>query len=239
MVKPVSISGEVYTDNNGDGKLESGDTGLNGVTITLYNSSGAKVTSTTTGVSGTTAGQYSFANLAPGTYSVVETILSNYLGTGSDVGTVASKTDGTSVSVSNIGSITLGSGQTAVNYNFGEAQPVCISGRVFNDVNGNGDCNTGETGVNGVTVTLYNSSGTQVASTTTTGTGTSAGSFSFTGLAPGTYTVIETVLNGYTATGTDIGSAAGTSPNTAEITGISLGSGGSASGYYFGLKKKS
>ena len=111
---PVSISGEVYNDVNGDGKLESGDTGLNGVTITLYNSSGAKVTSTTTSGSGSSAGTYSFSNLAPGTYSVVETILNNYLSTGSDVGTVGGTADGTSVSATTIGSIALKSCQSGV-----------------------------------------------------------------------------------------------------------------------------
>ena len=233
MVKPISLSGEVYTDLNGDGKLESGDTGLNGVTITLYNSSGAKVTSTTTSGSGSSAGGYSFTNLAPGTYSVVETILNNYVGTGSDVGSVG----GTSVSATDIGSIALGTGQSGVSYNFGEAQPVCISGKVFTDSSNN--CNSSQAGLNGVTVTLENSSGKVVASTVTSGSGSSAGSYSFTNLAPGTYTLVETVLSGYSATGTDIGSAGGSSAGSTQINGITLGSGSSASGYDFGQKKKS
>ncbi len=228
MVKPVgSISGEVYNDVNGDGKLENGDTGLAGVTVTLYNSNGV-VASTTTNSSG----MYSFSNLAPGTYKVVETILNNYLGTGSDVGTVGGTGDGTSVSATTIGSIALSSGQSGINYNFGEDQANCnISGKVFCDNQNN--CNSNQAGLGGVTVTCYNSSGTAVCSTTSN----SSGGYSFTNLAPGTYCVVQTVLGGYNATGCDIGSAGGNSPSNCKIAGIVASGGGSCTGYDFGQRR--
>ena len=141
------------------------------------------------------------------------------------------------MSATDIGSIALGTGQSGVSYNFGEAQPVCISGKVFTDSSNN--CNSSQAGLNGVTVTLENSSGKVVASTVTSGSGSSAGSYSFTNLVPGTYTLVETVLSGYSATGTDIGSAGGSSAGSTQINGITLGSGSSASGYDFGQKKKS
>ena len=237
VVRPVSVSGKVYNDSNGDGQLENGESGLNGVTVTLYNSSGVKVASTTTSGSGSGAGSYNFTNLAPGTYSVVETILSNYLGTGSDVGTVGGNVDGASVSSTKIGSIALGAGQIGTGYNFGEAKPVCITGKVFSD--GNGNCNNSQAGLNGVTVSLFDSNGKLVASTATTGSGSNAGGYSFGNLAPGTYTLVETVLSGYIATGTDIGNAGGSSPSSTKISGITLTSGSTGSGYDFGLKKKS
>ena len=177
MIKPTSISGEVYKDLNGDGKLESGDTGLSGVTVKLYNSSGTQVGSTTTNSSG----DYSFSNLAPGTYKVVETILNNYIGTGSDVGTVGGNTDGTSVNVSTIGSIALNSGQSGVSYNFGESQPVCISGKVYCDNQGN--CNSSQSGLGGVTLKCYNSAGVCVGTTTTGSSGSNVGCYSFNNLA--------------------------------------------------------
>ncbi len=229
---PVGISGEVYNDVNGDCKLESGDTGLNGVTITLYNSSGTKVTSTTTSGSGSSAGAYSFSNLAPGTYSVVETILNNYLATGSDVGTVGGTADGTSVGATTIGSIALKSCQSGVNYDFGENQANCsISGKVFCDNQNN--CNSNQAGLGGVTVTCYNSSGKAVCTTTSN----SSGAYTFTGLAPGSYTCVQTVLGGYNATGCDIGSAGGTSPSSTKIAGIVATSGGSCTGYDFGQRR--
>jgi SdrD B-like domain len=133
-----------------------------------------------------------------------------------------------------IGSIVLNPGQSGVNYNFGEAQPVCISGKVFNDSNGNGNCNSGEAGISGVTLTLKDGNGNVLATTTSN----SSGSYSFGNLLPGTYSVVESVPSGYTASGTDIGSAGASSSNNYSMSGISLSSGTTGSGYNFGLKKK-
>lgn len=170
---------------------------------------------------------------------MVETIVNNYVATGSDVGTVAGKGVGAVVSTTSIGSIVVGSNQSGINYNFGEAQPICISGKVVND-NGSG-CNSNQTGVNGVTITVYNSLGVAVASMKTSGTGTSAGSYSFTGLLPGTYSLVESGLpSGYMANATSIGNDGGTGAgNNLSIGGIVVTSGGSATGYTFGLKKTS
>jgi len=237
--QPVSIAGKVYSDSNGNGKLDSGESGLSGVTITLYNSSGTKVSSTTTSGYGSSAGSYSFTNLAPGTYSLLDTVLNGYVGTGSDVGSVGGNADGSSLSSTKLGSIVLSSGQTGSAYDFGMAQPVCISGVVYNDCNGNGKFNNGDSGINGVTITLYNSSGVAVASTTTSGFWSSAGSYSFTNLAPGTYSLVETVPGGYTATGSDVGNDGGTSVSSTNIGAIVLTSGQAGSNYDFGLQKKS
>ncbi len=232
MIKGTSISGEVYKDSNGDGKLETGDSGLSGVTVTLYKgSSTTPIASTTTNSSGL----YSFSNLAPGTYKVVETILNNYVGTGSDVGTVGGTANGTSVNVSTIGSVALSSGQTGVNYNFGESQPVCISGKCYNDQQNN--CNSGQSGLGGVTVKCYNSAGVCVGSTTTSSSGSNVGCFSFNNLAPGVYTVCSTTLSGYSGTGCNIGSNGGSSPNCSTINGITAGSGASCNNYDFGQKR--
>ena len=60
-----------------------------------------------------------------------------------------------------------------------------IGSTVWNDVNNNGLLDTGETGIDGVTVQLLNSSGNVINSTTTANGGT----YAFTGLAAGDYTV--------------------------------------------------
>ena len=60
-----------------------------------------------------------------------------------------------------------------------------------------GDSNlSNNEGINNVTVTLENSQGATVASTTTS----SSGSYSFSGIAPGSYTVVVTPPSGYTET---------------------------------------
>ncbi len=72
-----------------------------------------------------------------------------------------------------------------------------ISGRVINDVNGNGRIDTGENALPGVRVTLLNSAGGQIASLLTDQTG----SYRFSQLAAGQYRVVETNLPNYLDTG--------------------------------------
>ena len=76
-------------------------------------------------------------------------------------------------------------------------EPGIISGVVFNDLNGNGAQDTGESGIYGVAVSLYDSTGTTfIAGTTTDGDG----NYSFAGLTAGTYQVVETLPDGYAGT---------------------------------------
>ena len=68
-----------------------------------------------------------------------------------------------------------------------------IYGTVVNDVNVNGKLDAGEHGLAGRTVFL-NIDGTGVADTNNPSTTTDAsGNYSFTGLAPGSYTVMESI----------------------------------------------
>ena len=69
-----------------------------------------------------------------------------------------------------------------------------ISGTVYNDANGNGSLDSGETGIAGVSVTR---SGSATALTTD-----ASGNYSFTGLLAGEYTVDYAVPSGYANTGT-------------------------------------
>ena len=79
-----------------------------------------------------------------------------------------------------------------------------ISGQVRNDTDNDGDLNDTDSGISGVTVTLFDdpegdgdpTGSTQLATTTTDG----SGNYSFADLAPGNYIVIETDPNGYTST---------------------------------------
>jgi hypothetical protein len=70
-----TVSGTVYLDANGDGKLNNGESGQTGWTVTLHASNGSIPDQTfTTGSTGT----FSFGNLAAGSYTLSETMLPNY-----------------------------------------------------------------------------------------------------------------------------------------------------------------
>jgi hypothetical protein len=79
-----SISGFKWNDKNGDGDVDGGEEHLNGWTITLYNDGEDEDTAlddvVATGVTGVD-GNYSFTDLAPGTYAVCETQQTNWVQT--------------------------------------------------------------------------------------------------------------------------------------------------------------
>jgi len=174
-----TISGIVFDDNNGNGVQNPTEPGLGGVTVQLINPvTGAVVATTTTDPNGA----YVFTGVAPGAYIVRETDPAGYTST---------TPNNVPVSVAPGG---------AANANFGDQQPATVVGTVFNDINGNGVQNPGETGISGVTVGLYNSGGALVSTTTTA----ADGSYIFSSVAPGSYTVRETDPAGYSSTTSNI-----------------------------------
>jgi hypothetical protein len=247
-VRPVTLSGTVYHDANANGRLDSGEAGIAGVTLTLSgtNNLGQSISATTTTASN---GTYSFAtdsdgnSLRPGTYQIAETQPTGYLQGLNTVGTVNGTTDGTLVPVDKIGSIAMTSGQSGINYNFGEVKPVTLSGTVYQDTNGNGSFDAGEPGIAGVTLTLTGTNilGQSVSATTTTA---ADGTYSFTIdsngnlLEPGTYQVAETqpsgFLQGTNAVGTVNGTVDGTLIPVDKIGSIILASNQSGINYNFG-----
>ncbi len=72
-----SIHGVVFNDANDNGALDSGELVIPNVTITLYDQNNNIIATTTT----TSTGSYSFSNLSPGIYTVMETNLSGYVST--------------------------------------------------------------------------------------------------------------------------------------------------------------
>ena len=249
--QPVTIGGTVYLDTNGSGVLNAGESGISGVTMTLSgtNGLGQSITATTTTASN---GSYSFStdsngkSLYPGTYQIAETEPSGYVSTANTVGTVNGTTDGVLVPTDKIGSIVLTSGQSGINYNFGDTQPVTIGGTVYQDTNGNGVLDTGEPGISGVTVTLSGTNGLGVSITATTTTAAN-GTYSFTKdsggnlLLPGTYQVAETEPTGYQQGSNTVGTVNGTTDGTLvptdKIGSILLTSGQNGINYNFGEVK--
>ncbi len=166
------INGTVLEDTNGD---TIGDLQITGVTVTLF-LNGTEIDSMPTDGSGA----YSFDNLPPGNYTVVQTNLNaNY----SDV----KDSDGAN---DNTIAITLSTGQISVGNNFVDKQLASIGDKVFTDSDGDGIQDAGETGLNGVDVILTGGGNDGLISTAgdnTTATTTTSGNgdYYFDGLTPG------------------------------------------------------
>jgi LPXTG-site transpeptidase (sortase) family protein len=101
--------------------------------------------------------------------------------------------------------VTAVAGQDTSAGNDGYYTPGSISGTVYNDLNGNGGFDTGEPGIENVTVTLYDGSDNLIVTTTTD----ASGNYSFPNLPAGDYYVVESDPSGYTSTGDVDGSANG------------------------------
>ncbi len=193
---PGSITGQVLkdTDNN-----NTGDAPLPGVTLTLLNSDGSVYDSdpNTGGVQPLTAvtdasGNYTLANVPPGSYRVSETQPVGYA-------SVSDKDGGNLDIIGDVTLVVVLPATANTGNNFVEEQTGVISGTVMKDTDNN---NTGDTPFSGVTVTLYtdpNGDGNPAdgvaygAPVVTNGSGV----YSFTGVVPGTYVVVETDLSGY------------------------------------------
>ncbi|TVX95206.1 SdrD B-like domain-containing protein [Cohnella terricola] len=171
----ASIGDFVWLDLNENGLFDDIETGMNGVTVELYDAIGTKLAETVTAndFSGM-PGAYLFPNLDPGSYRVVFTG-SQYEAVNSDL-------------------ITLGAGDNYLNLDVGVVlKKGKIGGFVWIDANENGLQDAGESGLNGVRVRLYGGSGGLLATTTTATNSGRSGHYEFDKLNPGNY-IVEFVL---------------------------------------------
>ncbi len=208
----ATVSGSVYLDTNADGTKNGAEAALPATTVTITlkdHSTGSTIATTTTAADGS----YSFANVPAGSYDIVETQPAAY----------GSTTPNTLVSVN------VPAGGSVTDQNFGE-KASSIAGRVYLDTDANNAYTAGEGGVGNVTVTLKNSAGTTVATTVTSSDGT----YSFTGLAAGTYTVVETQPSGYTDKAETAGTSGGNVTVNDTISAIVLAAGTDSTGNNFG-----
>lgn len=166
--QPVgTISGMVFLDRNGDAIPEPGEPALEGVKVVLTGTS-VSLTNITSA-----DGTYSFPGLVPGIYLVEETDPAGFSSTSPNQRTVSLSPHGAGTA------------------NFGDQPSGTISGRVFDDSNGDGLDQPGEPGLAGVIIVASGESGTLTTATTAVGT------YSFTGLTPGAYSVEETDPAGF------------------------------------------
>lgn len=236
---PNSIAGTVFEDLDYDNVRDSGEPGIGGATLTLYDLDDPSFIQTTLT---TSAGTYFFGNLAPGNYRVVETQPAGYQSIGAKVGTVDGATRGTVESVDGITGIVLIAGEDSIRNDFAEARPTRLSGHVFHDANDNGLFDAGETGIPNVQVTVTRTLGANATiplllpSSYTGGTAfTDAnGYWSVSGLLAGEYHAIEQQPTGYFDGKEHVGTAGGTSTVNDRFDGVVLAAGQQGENYDFG-----
>ncbi|MEN6405857.1 MAG: ice-binding family protein, partial [Thermoguttaceae bacterium] len=198
------ISGVKFNDLNGNGIKQPGDPGLSGFTIFLdANNNGvlnAGEKSTVTDANG----NYSFANLGPGTYRVREVQQTGFTQT-----------------TANPAAITLTTGQIVSGVEFGNFRMISISGNKFQDTNGNGVRNSGERGLQGFTIYI-DANNNHVLDPGERSTTTDAnGNYSFANVGPGTIRVREVAKSGFVQMTNDPASIAATSGTN--VTGVLFG----------------
>lgn len=190
---PSALGDYVWLDVNRDGVQDAGEPGLANVTIDLYTdpngdgdpSDGAVIYSTVTDGSG----HYLFDALGSGNY-VVQITDSN--------GVLSALTP--TVPSTNELAVSLDVAERYMDADFGYADSAIIGDYVWSDADNDGIQDSGEVGIGGVTLGLYDATTTLVATTTTA----PDGSYYFFNVTSGVYTVDVTdtngVLSGYALT---------------------------------------
>jgi len=177
-----TITGTKFLDANANGVRDAGEPGLPGVTITRTASTNDP-TGTNLSVVTDADGNFTFAAVPFGTFTLTETVPAGFAQTAppppGSIFTTINFTERSS------------SGNLFGN----RALAGMVSGVKFNDANGNRVRDSDEEGLPGVTIRITDASN-AVRSTSTD----ASGSFSFTGLVPGTYLVSEIVPIGFAQT---------------------------------------
>ena len=175
-----SIGGMVWNDANGDGNMDPDEAAIEGAEVEL-SAEGMEPMIATTGVDG----MYTFDDLASGFYTVTKKMSEGMVPTTPGrIYVILVLEDGDVVSflAANFGCKEDDTGPAGM-----------IKGMVWNDLNGDGIMDEGESGVAGIEVQLSG----DAADTTTTG---EDGSFAFEELAMGTYSVLSVGPEGWVLT---------------------------------------
>jgi fimbrial isopeptide formation D2 family protein/uncharacterized repeat protein (TIGR01451 family) len=183
MYTPTLLGDFVWEDRNGNGIQDAGEPGIDDVLVELLDQNGDLLTTTTT-IGG---GSYMFTNLDPGTYSVRFNLPDGFVFTFPNEGGDDTEDSDADRTTGETQQVTIISQELNNTLDAGMFRPVSIGNFVWDDLNGDGDQDAGEPGIENVSVDLTVVSGLQAAVPTTTTL--SDGSYLFDGLAPGTYRV--------------------------------------------------
>jgi hypothetical protein len=107
---PGSLAGTVYCDCDANGVLSGGDLGIKGVVLTLSGPGGTRTTTTDA------SGNYSFANLDAGTYSITEAQPAGFNQGTNTFGSLGGIVNGDAITGIVVG------GNNGTGYNFGETE---------------------------------------------------------------------------------------------------------------------
>lgn len=186
-----SLGDYVWIDTGVIGLQEAGETGYNGVTVTLLNELGVSLATTTTANDGSgNPGYYSFNDLIPGKYSVSFNLPTGYLFTRKQVSSAVPATDSNVSPTGQSDTVTLVVGDDDHTIDAGIVLPASLGNYVWTDDNMNGIQEPAEKGTNGITIELFDDKGTLLSTTTTANDGGgNPGYYTFTNLVPGTYQV--------------------------------------------------
>jgi len=180
----------IWYDSNHDGLQSPGEPGLGGVNVNLWDAAHTTVLAATVSNG---RGFYQFTGLAAGSY-VLEFLAPNgYVRSPLHVGGNV-ELDSDAAAASGLAPVTLAAGQALDNIDAGffldgsqpGASPAQIGDTVWYDSDNDGVRDSGEPGMTGVAVRLYNSDDGSLLATTTTD---SNGAYAFAGLGAGRYTV--------------------------------------------------
>ena len=175
-----SIGNFVWLDTDADGIQDSGEPGMAGVTVTLYNAAGTIVAVRTTDANG----YYVFSDLLVGTYTVGITVPSDTFISPYQAGADRALDSDVNVGTGRSANIAVLGGQTITDIDAGLYQKASVGDRIWNDVDADGVQDAGEAGIPNVTVTLT------LPDLSTINTTTDAnGLYLFDNLVPGNYTV--------------------------------------------------
>jgi len=204
--KFASLGDTAWHDQDADGVQDSGEPGIQGVSVELYkdvdgdgvaepgSDDGAAIATDTTDSNG----NYSFTNLVPGDYFVVFSMASGYdARSPQDAGNDdASDSDANNNGVTAVTNLT--SGENDPTWDAGYYKYASLGDKVWHDQDADGVQDSGEPGIQNATVKLYkDADGDGVAepdgddgAAIATDTTDSNGNYSFTNLVPGDYFVV-------------------------------------------------
>lgn len=183
-----TISGILWNDADYDGVMQADAEGLRGATVTLIDENGSEVASTST----IRSGEFAFAQLMPGRYSMRVDLPQDYVFTAGGGDSLAGNESGCSATIE-LGELSMGG--TIANLRLGALKPAAVGGVIWLDQDDDGRRQNGDGGVSGVRAVLTMTSGADAGKQYETRTDES-GAYTFASVMPGTAEITYELAHG-------------------------------------------